>query len=182
MQGYRINKKQHDRLYTKMKEMYPEVCSCCMSTLKEKVVDKFNIHHTRYDVNPLDPEFTRFICNSCNKDSSLTLEQIRKQQEKHPLSKLPEPSDPATPKTFQKGELIDKKLRDYLPRRLSESFETNGIDKILYVDFKNDAAEYCGCMPKTIDEHIGPMVSKAEGIYRLYDSPKDDKEYITWRE
>jgi len=36
-------------------------------------------------------------------------------------------------------------------------------------------------LPKAIDQQILPLISKEEGLYKLYESPKDLVEYITWR-
>lgn len=184
VRGFRLNKRQNERLYEKMLLIYIEICSCCTRTLTECKMKKFLIHHTRYDVDPLDPKFTRFICNSCNKDSTLTVACIKEQNEKDPLTDYPTNTDKTSPKTFQKGEIIDKLLRRYLPNRLNEEEEETGNKdpKLLYEDFRADASEYCGCLPKAIDEHMIPLVSKLEGIYMFYESPADLKTYVKWRE
>ncbi len=184
VKGFRINKKQHDKLYSDMLEVQVEICAICRKIKAEKGVEQFNIHHTRYDVDPLDCRYTRFLCNSCNKDPSLSVEKIWENNKKNPLPELPSVRDPATPKTFMKGEIIDKKLQEYLPRRLMEESERtdNPSPKLLYEDFRADACNYCGCLPKAMDQHMEVIVAKTEGLYRFYISPKDEQTYVTWRE
>jgi len=184
VKGFRLNKKQHDKLYDDMLEIQVEVCACCNGTKKDKKISLFNIHHTRYDVDPLDPRYTRFLCNSCQQDPQLTVEKIWNENKRNPLPDLPSSRDPATPKTFQKGEKIHKRLREYIPRRLMEESEKKQTPtpKLLYEDFRADASNYCECLPKAIDQHMESLCSKEEGIYRFYISPKDEETYLTWRE
>jgi len=184
IKGFRLNKKQHDKLYSDMLETQIEICCKCQSIKKEKKVDKFNIHHTRYDVDPLDSRYTRFLCNSCQQDPDLTVGKIWQENKRNPLPELPSIRDPATPKTFQKGEKIHRRLCEYLPRRLMEESDLtqNPSPKLLYEDFRADASNYCGCLPKAIDQHMEALCSKEEGLYRFYISPKDEETYVTWRE
>ncbi len=184
VKGFRINSKQNKKLYSDMEETQIEVCSCCQKTKAELKIKKFNIHHTRYDVDPLDPLFTRFICNSCNKHPNLSVETIWEYNKRNPLPDLPNERDSSTPKTFQKGEIIHKKLREYLPRRLMEESERtqNPSPKIKYEEFRADASNYCGCLPKAIDQHMENLCATNEGLYKFYSSPKDEEPYVTWRE
>jgi len=162
MEGFRLNKKQHDKLYDLMMELYPEVCACCKKTKHQLEITQLKIHHTRYDVDPKDAQYTRFLCNSCQQDPSLKVDVIRNENLKHPLEKYPEPTDPASPRTFQKGERTAKLLREYLPRRLCEESENTGNPnpKLRWEDFRNDASEYCGCLPKAIDQQIQAQRSR----------------------
>ena len=184
IRGFRLNDRQRLKLYDEMLDLYIEVCAKCNATKKEKGVDKFKIHHTRYDVNPLDPRYTRFLCNGCQQDPDLTVEKIWKENQRNPLPDLPSKNDPATPRTFQKGEIIQKRLSEYLPRRLMEESErTFSPDpKLLYEDFRADACSYCNCLPRAMDQHMEVLVAKSEGLYMFYESPKDQSLWIKWRE
>lgn len=184
LRGFNINDKQRQKLYGEMLEIQVEICHLCRATKKERGVDRFKIHHTRYDVDPLDPRYTRFLCNICQQHPDLTVQKIWEQNKKNPIPELPSVRDPATPKTFQKGEIIHRKLLDYLPRSLMEESERTGdpSPKLLYEDFRADASNYCKCLPKAIDQHMENICSKREGLYRFYISPKDEQTYVTWRE
>jgi len=184
VKGFRLNKKQHDKLYEDMLEINIEVCSSCCATKKEKLVTQFNIHHSRYDVDPLDARYTRFLCNSCQQNPELTVEKIWEYNKRNPLPELPSENEPSTPKTFQKGEKIHRRLKEYIPRRLMEESEKtqNPSPKLLYDDFRADASNYCECLPKAIDQHMESLCSKMEGVYKFYISPKDQQFYVAWRE
>jgi len=185
VKGYRLNKKQRDKLYEEMSEIQNElICGLCGATKKEKKVEKWKIHHTRYDIDPLDSRYTRFLCNSCQQDPDLTVEKIWAYNKKNPLPDLPSSRDSSAPKSFQKGEIIHKRLKEYIPRRLmDESDRTdNPAPKLLYEDFRADASNYCGCLPNAIDQHMENLCSKEEGLYKFYTSPKDELQYVTWRE
>lgn len=185
--SYQLNARQREEVYKKCELIYPEVCSYCQKTLKECKMNKFYLHHTRYDVDPKDPEYIRFMCNSCNKLQLFSRYTIEEYCLKNPLGKRPYNESPITPRTFAKGELIEKRLRQYLPRRLAEERERminegmTGREKLLFEAFRADSCEYCGCLPTAIDQHIIPLCSPTEGKYKLFDD-SEGKEWITWND
>jgi len=175
---FHLNKKQIDLLYPKMQTMYSEVCACCQRTLEQCEIKKFNIHHTRYDVNKLDPYYCRFFCNSCNRLDEFSYEKIIEGQKKNKINKREQKdSDPIT---ILKSEQIVEDLAEYLESRMEEVSTKNR--RIDWIEFRNDASTYCNCMPKTIVEHIIRLVSKEYGRFYFYDSPADHRKYICFRE
>src|SRR3990172_3596492 len=118
--SYHLNARQREEVYKKCELRYPEVCSHCQKTLKECEMVKFYLHHTRYDVDPKDPEYIRFMCKSCNKLEIFSRKIIEEYCLRNPLEERQYNTSPTAPRTFTKGELIESRLRQYLPRRLAE--------------------------------------------------------------
>lgn len=116
--SYQLNARQREEVYKKCEVIYPEICSHCQKTLKECGMDKFYLHHTRYDVDPKDIEYIRFMCKSCNKLELFSRKTIEEYCLRNPLGQRPYNPSPTAPRTFTKGEIIESRLRQYLPRRL----------------------------------------------------------------
>lgn len=168
-------------MYLRMLILYPEICANCQKTLDDCKMKKFNIHHTRYDVDPLDETFARFFCNSCNKLPEFNSKQIIEGQKQFPLFRDRNVSD-SDPTTFRKGERIQSLLEEYLERRMCEIEEKpNKKNRIHWLEFRKDASNYCDCMPKTITEHMPRVVSKALGRFKFYESPSSGTKYIVRR-
>jgi hypothetical protein len=175
---FNLNKRQIDLLYPKMQIMYVEVCASCQRTLEQCNMKKFNIHHTRYDIEKLDPYWCRFFCNSCNKLKEFSYEKIVEGQNKFKINKREQKdSDPVT---FLKSEQIAENLKEYLDLRMEQVRHKNR--RLDWIEFRNDASTYCECMPKTITEHIVRLVSKEYGRFYFYSSPADHRKYICFRE
>src|SRR3990167_5314891 len=75
------------RLYPKLKEIWPEICSNCQKTLKElgihefepnKGTGGFELHHTRYDIRLDDVRCIRFMCHGCNHKSEFSKSELEK--------------------------------------------------------------------------------------------------------
>jgi len=168
-------------MYLRMLILYPEICANCQRTLSGCGMKKFNIHHTRYDIDPLDETFARFFCNSCNKLPDFSAKQIIEGQKEFPLYRDRKVSD-SDPTTFRKGERIQSMLEEYLERRMCQVEEnTEKKDRILWLEFRKDASNYCDCMPKTITEHMPRVLSKDLGRFKIYESPSSGKKYIVRR-
>lgn len=160
--------------------IYNHVCANCNQTLKHCGMKKFNIHHTRYDVDQMDSEFTRFFCNSCNKLDDFSAMNIIEGQIQNPLTKRRKVSD-SDPSTFRKGVQIQILLEEYAEIRISDLEEKKKNPRLIWEEFRADASNYCDCMPKTITEHIPRLVSKSLGRFRFYESPSSGKKYLMRR-
>ena len=139
---------------------------------------KFNIHHTRYDVHPMNATFARFFCNSCNKLGEFSYLEILKGQQINPLSDKDYSYNEHDPKPFVKGEIIRVRLKQYLANRMEEVKLTTR--RLNWLDFRGDASDFLDCQPKTITEHMSAIVSTRNKLYRFWVS-SDRKKYIVWK-
>ena len=80
-------KNVRSKIYPRLLDIWPEICSNCQKTTKELGIQPFNpstgkggleLHHVRYDIRLDDVRFIRFMCHGCNHKSDFSRSELEK--------------------------------------------------------------------------------------------------------
>ncbi len=80
-----LSQKQRASLYPEVQKRWLEICSNCNKTLDECNLNPFNpstqtggfeLHHTSYEGELIDPSIIRFMCHGCNHRSEFSRQTI----------------------------------------------------------------------------------------------------------